>query len=386
MCRPAVALQFDAHPCAVCAGRSSASANYVVARIAVGLIRAGWLFHATGEGCWWPTGLKTRISVDPTRAPIAWRRQLVAGPSWCRVAPRRTDFLFRTLFVPGADRLRELPHRLHLRRALSGISHRGRFLRDIVDNKLLEDVKKIHRALQVECGDPKHPDRVRTEHGEVLLARGAVRQPHACRSDDLHPQFADQAQPLEAAWLRDDAGKAVPLQQCSLLLLCAPRRFAISTHAPAHRHRRKSLRGASACHHRWHPPPSTPSSRRSPAATSTPSAPVFSPTRSRDRREESRNHALAGPEPCIGPSARWPSVPNSRTPVHAVNVNYGNRELRTVNCSLVPSVPCPRPLSLSACTKAPSTRPEPAQAHQATERPARSRLALLRVRPPRRRI
>ena len=69
------------------------------------------------------------------------------------------------------------------------------FGRDIVDNRLIEDLKDTE-PYKWNGGNPEHSHRVRTAHGEVLLALGAVRRSDADRSGDLHSQPAPAAQSL----------------------------------------------------------------------------------------------------------------------------------------------------------------------------------------------
>ena len=202
------------------------------------------------------------------------------------------------------------------------------FGRDIVDNRMIEDVKDTE-PYKWNGGNPNFPPSADRARRSTSGARSKYDNLTLADLVDLHPQYATQAQPLAAAGRRGisagpEHGKAIFERASRAALRGSPFCYFPPTHPrlcpPAHRRRRKSLRGASACHHRCAcTRRSTPSSRRSPAATSTPSAPVAF-LRAPDRPEESRNHALAGPEPCIGPSARWP-----------LRLIPGRRSMRTVN-------------------------------------------------------
>jgi YVTN family beta-propeller protein len=87
--------------------------------------------------------LDDTISVIDTRTNRWLATIKLDGPKTktdLRLAPRRADVLHRALLVSGPDRLRQLPHRFHLRRLTWNLEPDG-FGRSIVDNKLLEGIK-----------------------------------------------------------------------------------------------------------------------------------------------------------------------------------------------------------------------------------------------------
>ena len=94
----------------------SASANYVVARIPVGHNPRGLALGGDGRRLFVANRLDDTISVIDTRHPS---RCLNHHAGWAegdqRPAPRRANLLYSTLFVPGPDRLLQLPYRFHLR-------------------------------------------------------------------------------------------------------------------------------------------------------------------------------------------------------------------------------------------------------------------------------
>ena len=160
----------------------SASANYVIARIPVGHNPRGLALSRDGLRLLVANRLGRHHQRD-RHARAACRldhyaRRTKGGE---RAPPRRADVLYGALLLSGADRLLQLPYRFHLRWTAVG-SGAGRLRNDIVDNKMLEDIKDIapykwnggNPNLPTECGPRTEKYFWRSENFDVLTLTDLV--------------------------------------------------------------------------------------------------------------------------------------------------------------------------------------------------------------------
>jgi YVTN family beta-propeller protein len=151
----------------------SASANYIVTRIPVGHNPRGLAFSPDGHRLYVANRLEDTISIIDPRTNRVTSTVALDGPKVVSAtAPRRTNLLHGALLVSGADRLRKLPYRFHLRWIAVGSGAgwvRARHCRQPADRG-----PQRHGALQVERRQSRHTHRMRTAHGNVFLALRAV--------------------------------------------------------------------------------------------------------------------------------------------------------------------------------------------------------------------
>ena len=183
----------------------SASANYVVTRIPVGSAPKGLALSPDGKRLYVANRTDDTISVIDTASRKVSATLSLEGPATPTPERRGERLFFSARFAfQGHFGCANC----HLESTFDGLQwdlEPDGFGKDIVDNRLLEDVAET-APFKWNGGNPEPRNRVRSAHREVLLSLGKLRRLGTGGPGELHQIDAAPPQPLPPGERRTDAG------------------------------------------------------------------------------------------------------------------------------------------------------------------------------------